>query len=34
MTPPPVTFFLAAEDAAIAGWCALHPDREPAKFSA
>ena len=32
MTPPPVTFFLAADDAAIAAWCALQPDREPGRL--
>jgi len=32
MTPPPVTFFLAADDAAIAVWRALQPDREPARL--
>jgi len=32
MTPPPVTFFLAADDAAIAAWRALQPEREPARL--
>jgi hypothetical protein len=32
MTPPPVTFFLDADDAAIAAWRALQPDIEPARL--
>jgi len=32
MTPPPVTFFLDADDATIASWRALQPDVEPARL--